>query len=553
MRWENAMRLRQVVRLSAGLFAWGAAVLSSEAAAEGSSYRYVAYTGQSIPGGTALYSTFDIPRIGQNGAVAFIAGLDSQLSGVFAGQPGNLNLVAIQDGSAGGSFITFASFSNIAVNSTGDTAFQTVLSADGSIDALWSGNSGLGIEAGNGLGNFANTAVTSLAPPSLNAGNRLAAKLSLALGSTFGQSTTSALAVGVAGAMSAVLKAGDAAPGIANGTIVNLYDSDVPDDDRPDQNDAGTIAFYATVTQDGGQTSFGVLYEGQIGSFQPIAIEGQAAPGIPNAVYSFIHEDPSVSSDGKVAFIADLLSNSEVASVPSQAVFAGQPGALVPIVRTGDTVPTTTDVVFSSLTRACVNEAGEVVFQAAMRYPNQGSRTSIWVQRRTGDAVLVAASGVPFDTPSGSQQATDVNFAGPGAFNDLHEIAFQASFDNGSGIYLADTRPGAPVITVSAPRRPRDFVTMQRVISIRGMAIDGTGVAKVEYTVQSGAVKHRGKGRMRHSFARRANGDSAWSFQVPLAMGRNEIAITATDKLGNVSKPYRLVILRYQCSADHNR
>lgn len=553
MRWENAMRLRQAIRLSAGLFAWGAAILSSEAAGEGSSYRYVAYTGQSIPGGTALYSTFDVPRIGQNGAVAFVASLDSLLSGVFAGQPGNLGLVALQGGSAGGGFITFASFSNIAVNSAGDTSFQTVLSADGSVGALWSGNSGLGIEAGDVLGNFANTVVGSLAPPSLNAGNRLAAKLSLNLATNFGQSTTSALAVGAAGAMSAVLKAGDAAPGIANGTIVSLYDSDVPDNDRPDQNDSGTIVFYATVTQDGGQTSFGVLYGGQVGNFKPIAIEGQAAPGIADALYSFIHEDPSVSSDGKIAFVADLSSDSQTVSVPSQAVFAGEAGALAPIVRTGDTVPTTTNVVFSDITRACVNETGDVVFLASMLYPNQTTRPSIWVQRRTGDAVLVAASGVPFDTPSGSQEATDVNFAGPGAFNDLHEIAFEASFANGSGIYLADTRPGAPVITVSTPRRPRDFVTMQRFISVRGLAIDDTGVAKVEYTVQSTSTRHRGKGRLRHSIAQRAKGNAAWSFQVPLAMGRNEIAITATDKLGNVSRPYRLVVLRYQCSADRNR
>jgi hypothetical protein len=145
-----------------------------------------------------------------------------------------------------------------------------------------------------------------------------------------------------------------------------------------------------------------------------------------------------------------------------------------------------------------------------------------------------------------------VEFAGPGAFNDLHEVAFEASFNNGSGIYLADTRPGAPVITVSTPRRPRDFVTMERVISIRGMAFDDTGVAKVEYTVHSASAQHRGKGRVRRSAAQHANGDAAWSFQVPLAMGRNEIAITATDKLGNISRPYRLVILRYQCSADHN-
>jgi hypothetical protein len=553
MRWENAMRLRQVVRLGVGLFAWGAAVLSTEAAGEGSSYRYIAYTGQSIPGGTALYSTFDVPRIGQNGAVAFIASLDSQLSGVFAGQPGSLDLVALQDGSAGRGFVTFASFSNIAVNSAGETAFQTVLSADGSVDALWSGNSGLGIEAGDGLGNFANTVVTSLAPPSLNAGNRLAAKLSLSLGVTFGQSTTSALAVGAAGAMSAVLKAGDPAPGIANGTIVRLYDSDVPDNDRPDQNDSGTIAFYATVTQDGGQTSFGVLYEGPVGNFKPVAIEGQAAPGIADALYSFIHEDPSVSSDGKIAFVADLSSDSETVTVPSQAVFSGPAGELAPILRTGDTVPTTTNVVFSDITRACVNETGDVVFQAGMMYPNQTVRPSIWIQRRTGDAVLVAASGVPFDTPSGSQEAIDVNFAGPGAFNDLHEVAFEANFNKGAGIYLADTRPGAPLITVSTPRRPRDFVTMRRSISVRGLAFDDTGVAKVEYTVRSSSAQHRGKGRVSHAITQHAQGDAAWSFQVPLAMGRNEVAVTATDKLGNVSRPYRLVILRYQCSADHNR
>ena len=282
-------------------------------------------------------------------------------------------------------------------------------------------------------------------------------------------------------------------------------------------------------------------------------MQKNAAPGVANAIYKGFQADPSLSSDGKLAIVADLAqSNVDGAAVPNRAVFAGVPGALKPIVRDGDSVPGKPGATFTNLAHACVNETGDVVFKADILYPNESTRPSIWVQRVDGDPVLIAASGVTFDTPAGAKEATNVDFAGPGAFNDLHEVVFKANFAaNGSGVYIADTRPFIPWLHLTSPRKRRDFVTMDNFIVLKGTAQDATGIAKIEYSVtRSIQKKKQGTGRriVRVTTpAKLAKGDQVWSFRVPLAMGLNAVKITATDKLGNVSEPLKVLVLRYTC------
>jgi hypothetical protein len=287
---------------------------------------------------------------------------------------------------------------------------------------------------------------------------------------------------------------------------------------------------------------------------QPAAVQKNAAPGIANALYKGFQADPSLSSDGKLAIVAELTeADVEGASVPCRAIFAGTPGVLRPVVRDGDDVPGKPGANFTNLSHACINETGDVVFKADIQYPNQTTRPSIWVQRIDGSPVLIAASGVTFDTPSGPQEATSVDFAGPDAFNDLHQVVFKAGFAaNTSGVYLADTRPLIPWLRLTSPRKRRDFVTTENFVELKGTAQDATGIAKVEYSVTRSIQKKKKKGTGRRIVrvttpVQLAKGDSVWSFRVPLAMGLNTITITATDKLGNVSEPLKVLMLRYAC------
>jgi hypothetical protein len=263
---------------------------------------------------------------------------------------------------------------------------------------------------------------------------------------------------------------------------------------------------------------------------------------------------PSIAANGFVAFSADLYG-----SGPVSAIFSGAPGLIAPAAVEGALVPTTADVHFSTLSDAVVNSTGDVIFRARIYYPNESSREGIWIKRISGDPVLIAINGMMLATPDGDREVESVDFAGPGTFNDLHQFVFLATFQNGDqGIYLADTRPGAPVVFVRTPRKARDFVTTKDRVEVSGLATDDTGVAKVEYTVsrEVSATKRGGKHGLKKnpkrfvvSPARRSKGEAQWSFKVPLSIGLNLISIVATDKLGNESEPFKIRMLRYDPDA----
>jgi hypothetical protein len=548
MPWGKTARLTAAL---AGLAA-GFVLPTTASAQMGASYKLVAFTGQTAPGGST-YASFLVPRIAQNGAVGFAGSLFSEAEGVFAGQPGALQRVAVTNADAPGTGgLVFSSFSSVTVNSDGTPAFLAEAFGEVGVPGLWAGNSSLGLLANTDLGGLSNAFVQEIAAPSFMAGNRIAAKASLLF---LSESVGSAVAIGAPGNMQAVLVEGDSAPGFSNGeTISSLYEND-PTNDRVDQNDSGLIAFKANVQPSATPSPFEVIYAGRTTNLKPLAVQKNAAPDIANAVYNGFQADPSLSSDGKIAIVAELAqSDSKGAVVPSRAIFAGSPGALHPIVRDGDSIPGKAGATFKNLAHACVNETGDVVFKADILYPNLATRPSIWVRRIDGDPVLIAASGVTFDTPAGAQVATNVDFAGAGAFNDLHEAVFTADFASGSGVYIADTRPLIPWLRLSSPRKRRDFVTTDNFVVLKGTAQDETGIAKVEYSVTR-IVRKRKHGMKRRIVrmttpVKLAKGDRVWSFRVPLSMGRNLVTITATDKLGNVSEPLQVVMLRYTCKGD---
>ena len=90
MPWGNTARLHAAF---AGFAIACAASLHAEI---GSSYKYVAFSGQSAPGG-GVYSTFARPRIGQDGSLGLVVGFPWRsfaVSGVKPWQPGALRRIA---------------------------------------------------------------------------------------------------------------------------------------------------------------------------------------------------------------------------------------------------------------------------------------------------------------------------------------------------------------------------------------------------------------------------------------------------------------------------
>lgn len=539
--------------MGAGLFltplAWGADQI-------GASYEGVVFSSQTAPGvAGANLSSLDLPVLGADGTLAF-----SGLVSVPASESEDVALFS-RRGARG---------SAVRMIAGPDAGFfflrSPSVSGDGRVAFLGERSVGEGLERGAyvvepaGLKLLLSASV--FGSPAFRGGTSLVAGL-FADSVSEGEPATDAIGrVNVAspGKFASLAAVGDPAPGIAGHTIssvlggTRLRDSD--GSASVDASENGVVTFVAEVVPAPGPSpspspapsSRRVVYAGSASStLTPVAIEGDPAVGLPGYYYESF-STPTVASNGFIAFAA-LAGDGES---DISAVYRGRPGALQLITRRGNRVVNApAGTTFDTFFKAVTNETGDVIFDASIRYADFTQRRGIWIQRQSGEPVLIAVSGIRLPTPFGEREVESVDFAPTGTFNDLHQFVFRARFGDYDGlldgIFLADTRPLIPWVRATYPRRPRDRVTRAADIVIRGTAIDDTGIAKVEYTVSRDGKKRSAEKRKaaRKLVPRLAKGDRNWSFRVPLALGLNRIAVTATDRLGNVSEPLVLVILRY--------
>lgn len=514
------------------------------ALAQGCTYEYVAFTGQAAPGGGTFYH-FDSAHIGANGDIGFI-GIDSsnEVYAIYAGRPSALKrIVASGDAIPGGRGATFADFSSVSVSKDGGLGFNAGVSFDGYSRSLWIADPTGEIS----LGDDSTLNIQETGPASFRSGSIFAK------GAFIPGGEESAVQALFGGASGVALESGSVLSGHRVQELYNYYaDFDSSVGSKIDANESGKVVFKAAISPTADPTPYPVeaIYSGTPDKPVLIAMAGDSAPGVA-ASYAHFSPQPSIAADGTLAFSAVL----DLGEGSTTGIFSGLPGAIVNKVLEGGIVPTTTSITFGTLSDAVVNSTGDVIFRATIIYPNESTRQGIWIQRRTGSPVLVAISGMTLQTPTGPREVTAVDFAGPGTFDDLHQFLFIAKFgdDEDEGVYIADTRPGAPLVTVTRPRKPREFVTTDTSVKVIGKATDDTGVAKVEYTVTrevrkpGKSAKAKGdKKKFVTSRVRLAKGGKNWSFEVPLTVGLNLISITATDKLGNVSEPYRIRMLRYK-------
>lgn len=545
---------RAVALLSIALGAFFLTAAPS-ARAQGCTYQVVAFTGQSAPGGGTFFH-FDIPRLGARGEIGFIgmdARLDPARNGVFLGRPDEMiRVVSSGDAVPGVKDAAFVDFSAVSVSLDGGISFNSGISSDGYSQGLWQASASGLVTASGGGGGSADYTLSALGAASFRSGIALA-KASVNIG--FRDGSVGALFNSAARSAADFLSEGTILDGRLVQRIYPVGEANDSVGSFVDSNESGKVVLKMAVAPDSSPTPFPeeAIYAGDADQPELVAKQDEAAPGVPETFYGHFSPRPSIAANGLLAFSALLSSESG----PASGVFSGLRGAIVPKVLEGATVPTTTDVTFGTLSDAVVNAAGDVIFRAEVRYSNGSTRQGIWIQRLSGPPVLVAISGMSLPTPTGPREVTEVDFAGPGTFNDLHQFAFLAKFGEEQGIYLADTRPGIPFVRATRPRRPREFVTTDRSVQVYGTATDETGVEKVEYTVareasatkRAGGKKDRGRPkRMVVSRIKRARGDVNWNFQVPLGMGLNLISIVATDRLGHESEPYQIRMLRYQPS-----
>ncbi|MGH8047276.1 MAG: DUF7453 family protein, partial [Chthoniobacterales bacterium] len=454
--------------------------------AQGSTYKIVAFTDQSAPGGDSFYH-FSPPSIGADGTIAFV-GVDDRsegsISGVYAGVSGKLRRVmSLTDAVPGEPSAVFEDFGPISVSGDGSVGFNAGVTIDqGYVRGIWFETDG---GASGAAGKPADFSLAVLGDVAYRSGAVFAKGRILPIlhGGLTSEVPIGALLRTVAGVFTAPLTDGLALDDLYIQSIYEdpnaypQYASSASVGTSMDVNETGKVALKIAVKPSPSPTPPNeAIYAGDPSAPKLIAKEGNPAPGLASAYLSHLSARPSIAADGQVAFSASL------SGTPASAIFSGEPGAISPNALEGDLVPTTTDIHFGTLSDAVVNSTGDVIFRAQILYPNEGTRDGIWIQRRTGPPVLLAISGMTLPTPTGDREVEGVDFAGPGTFNDLHEFVFLAKFQNGDeGVYVADTRPGAPEVFVTRPRKPRDFLSTEDSVSVFGVATDDTGIEKVEY------------------------------------------------------------------------
>jgi hypothetical protein len=149
---------------------------------------------------------------------------------------------------------------------------------------------------------------------------------------------------------------------------------------------------------------------------------------------------PRINATGQVAFRAQL-SGTGVGFGNDNALFAGAPGALVPVARAGDPAPgTPPGVRYAYVYDPALNDHGDVAYLATLELNNPGNSgifagpaAAPQLVARTGDTAPQAGPGVRFATMFGSfDPGLTLPVVSP-VFNNAGQLAFPCSL-SGVGV-----------------------------------------------------------------------------------------------------------------------
>jgi hypothetical protein len=304
---------------------------------------------------------------------------------------------------------------------------------------------------------FADLSALDSRPPALNGTGTVAFAASLA-GPGVDDFNRRGIWVGNATGLQLVVRSGDPAPGTDPG--VNFFTLG-----DPALNNAGQLAFSASLIGGGLPFNTGGIWSGLPGSLGLVARVGLPAPGTDaGTVFSGLSA-PILNGAGDVAFHATL-AGPGVTPANNQGIWIGSPGNLRLLVRQGAPAPGTADgIVFGNLTfsQPAINGAGQVAFSAQLAGPGVtfDNNEGIWVGSsadqltlyiRKGGTIAIASgdertvNGLDFESRSSSANQ-DGRESG---FNDSAQLAFRAFFTDGSaGVFLAGLAPPTPTVLLN--------------------------------------------------------------------------------------------------------
>jgi hypothetical protein len=172
---------------------------------------------------------------------------------------------------------------------------------------------------------------------------------------------------------------------------------------------------------------------------------GAEAPGTGGHTYQFTFYEPIVGSGGHIAFFG---SESD-GTVTHSGVWSGQPDDLRLVALQGSPAPGV-NANFGGFSRntPAINRFGQVAFPAQLIYEGGPASTSLWATDLEGNLTLIARAGGTIEVaPGDARIISSLNMVTnhgdddgrPRSMNDLGQIAFHASFTDGSsGVFLSD-------------------------------------------------------------------------------------------------------------------
>jgi len=357
----------------------------------------VVRTGIPEPGG--LPGTFDGFRAGyftnRSGSVAFSASVNG-VDGMWIHQGGEIKYIASDGSAAPGTNGQFNLLPNAPIdgfNDQGKVAFCALVEGApaGFRQGLWMGPAGaLGLLAREGSpapDSPPGTVYQSLSSPLINSDGAAAfyATTSQPRPPEFGGFLTTVLFTGQPGAVRAVVRTGDMAPGTESGVFFDLRHGPMG------FNSAGTVAFLSNLDSltlyPGGP---GVaIYSGTRGHLRLVARTGSPAPGTEAGTVFKSLRSPALNEAGEVSFWAQA---GVPGGVATDGIWTGRPGQLRLIARVGSEAPGT-GLSFEYLYPMALSDSGQVLFSSSLLNAPIGEGSALYATDERGGLRLLAQSG----------------------------------------------------------------------------------------------------------------------------------------------------------------
>jgi hypothetical protein len=332
----------------------------------------------------------------------------------------------------------------IALNDAGQTAFRAALTGNGVTPGV--NSIGIWSERSGSLALVVRSGDPAPGTPETFASNNLGYYLVLndAGQTVFYTTYTNGIWSDRSGSLAPVVRVGDPVPGLLSGDKFTFISASL----QLALNNAGQTAFWAGFGDAGVSTGNGIWSESS-GSLTLVARAGEQAAGMPRGVNfsSFITGSTQLGLNdaGQVAFYATL-TGTAVDSTNNQGIWTDRSGSLAPVVRTGEHAPGTPSGVNFRTIRAArspaLNNTGLTAFAATLTGSGVDSSNDVGVwSEGSGNLALAARAGEHAPgTPSGvtfkGSSTLPFTFSDP-VLNDAGQAAFNA-YLTGSGVDLTN-------------------------------------------------------------------------------------------------------------------